>query len=183
MAHAGQVLKTGSLTLTFRRCDDDCLEMVALYPPGGPMPPEHYHPVQTERFEVLAGVLEVVLEGERFTLEAGQVLEIRPMQRHQMWNAGEEEAKVRWETWPAQRTAEFFETLAELSEEGKPLTSGSPPLLQMAVLMAEYDAELRLTRPSRLIQRALIGVMAPMGWLLGYRSRPRQEEGVEALDS
>ncbi len=180
MAHAGQVLKIGSMTLTIRRCDAEVLDMVALYPPGDPLPPEHFHPTQTERFEVLEGALEVNLEGRRFTLEATQILEIGPNQRHQIWNSGEQEARVRWETWPPLRTAEFYETLSELTDAQGPLHSAPPNLPQVAVLLAEYDPEIRLTRLARPLQRLLTGVVAPVGWLLGYRSRPRAEEAASA---
>lgn len=180
MAHAGQVLKTGSLTMTIRRCDAEVLDLVAVYPPGGQASPEHFHPHQAESFEVLSGTLEVVLEGESFSMEAGQFLEIPPMARHQVWNSGEEPVRVRWKTWPSLRTARFYETLADLAEQGRLPEKGSPPLLQMAVLLAEYGEELRLTRPPRPIQKILIGLLAPLGWLFGYHSRPRRLERAEA---
>jgi len=182
MAHAGQVLKIGPMTLTIRRCDAEVLDMVALYPPGDPLPPEHFHPTQTERFEVMEGALEVTLEGQRFTLEATQTLEIGPGQRHQIRNASQQEARVRWETWPPLRTAEFYETLSELTEPKGPLHSAPPRLPQVAVLLAEYDPEIRLTRPARPLQKLLTGVVAPVGWLLGYRSRPRSDEATSVAE-
>ena len=175
MAHAGQVLKIGPVTLTIRRCDAEVLDMVALYPPGGPTSPEHFHPTQSERFEVLEGTLEVSVEGQHFTLEATQTLEVQPLQRHLVWNESDREVRVRWETWPAQRTAEFYETLAELTDLGGPMHSAPPNLLQTAVLLAEYDGEIRLARPPRPIQKLWTGLVAPLGWLAGYRSRPHGE--------
>lgn len=183
MARPGQVLKTGALTLTVRRCDLQALEMIALYPPGSPMPPEHYHPTQTERFEVLSGAMELVVDGVPMTLTEGQSLEIPPLRPHRMWNAGEAEARVRWETTPTQRTAEFFETLAELAGEGKAVVAGQTDLLQAAVLMHEYDAELRLTKPPRAVQKLLMWVLAPVGWVLGYRSRPARAASSEAVEA
>lgn len=183
MARPGQVLKTGALTLTVRRCDREVLEFVALYPPGSPMPPEHYHPTQTERFEVLSGAMELVVDGQPMTLAEGESLEIPPLCHHRMWNAGEVEARVRWQTFPTQRTAEFYETLAELAGEGKAVAAGKPDLLQMAVLMAEYDAEMRLTKPPRAVQKVLMWVLAPVGWLLGYRSRPARAAASEAVEA
>lgn len=174
MARAGQVLKIGTMTLTVRRCDDEVLEVVARYPPGDPAPPEHFHPTQTERFEVLEGTLEIEMEGQHFTLEATQCLEIPPGCRHRIWNAGEEDAKVLWETAPTQKTADFYEVLAELTDPTGPLHSAPPNLPQTAVLMAEYDREMRLTRPLRPVQKLMTGLVAPLGWLMGYRSRPQQ---------
>jgi hypothetical protein len=40
--------------------------------------------------------------------------------------------------------------------------------------MAEYDREMRLTRPLRPVQKLMTGLVAPLGWLMGYRSRPQQ---------
>ena len=92
-----------------------------------------------------------------------------------MWNAGEEEARVRWETWPSLKTGLFYETLARLAEEGRSVTAGKPNLLQMAMLMAEYDQEVRLVKPPRVLQKIVMWLLAPVGWVLGYRSRPGEE--------
>ena len=89
--------------------DDDELVMEASYAGTGTLPPEHFHPRQTERFEVLEGTIHAVIDrlearyeaGESFTVPAGVV--------HQM--AAEGPARVRWEVRPALRTAEFFERL------------------------------------------------------------------------
>lgn len=177
MAHPGQVLKAGGLTLTVRRSDAEALELMAVYPPLSPIPPDHFHPEQTERFEVVSGEMQVCLEGERFALREGQVLEIPPLRRHQMWNSGEGEARVRWEVRPALKTGLFYERVAELEDEGRPLAAERKDLLQVAVMMAEYDRELRLVKPPRAVQKLLIWLVAPVGWLAGYRAHPRRGDG------
>jgi len=44
-----------------------------------------------------------------------------------------------------------------------------PNLLQLAVLAREFDDVIRFTRPPRLVQWALFGLLAPLARLLGYR--------------
>ena len=43
----------GGLVLRIVREEEDVLEMEATYAGRGSMPPEHLHPTQEERFEVL----------------------------------------------------------------------------------------------------------------------------------
>ncbi|NIS30833.1 MAG: cupin domain-containing protein, partial [Actinobacteria bacterium] len=49
----------------------DLLEVRAEYPPDSSQPPAHYHPNQEERFEVLRGRFEAVIDGEEAVYEAG----------------------------------------------------------------------------------------------------------------
>jgi hypothetical protein len=48
---------------------------------------------------------------------------------------------------------------------------GMPGLLQSAVLMNEYSDEFRLATPAYGVQRALFGVLAPLGRALGRPTR------------
>ena len=56
MAQEGQEIEGfGGFRLRILRLDDEVLEMEASYPGDGNLPPEHFHPSQAERFEVLEG--------------------------------------------------------------------------------------------------------------------------------
>ena len=62
MAHAGQEIEGhAGLRLRFVRTaaetDGEVLELEASYSGEGALPPEHLHPHQTERFEVLEGTM------------------------------------------------------------------------------------------------------------------------------
>ncbi len=70
----------------------------------------HVHPHQEERFEVLAGTLQSVVDGRRTTLEPGDVAVIPPGRSHTWRNVGDKEARVLGEFRPALRTEMFFET-------------------------------------------------------------------------
>jgi hypothetical protein len=140
--------------------------------PGAQGPPEHVHPVQEERFEVLAGRVGARLEGVERLLAAGQKLTVPAGTRHTWWAASPEETRVRVEFEPALETEGFFETLFGLAREGKVGANGQLHPLQMAVLLAGgHRGEMYLARPPILVQRAFAAIAAPIGRLLGYRDR------------
>lgn len=97
------------------RFDPEALVVESLLPPASPQPPPHFHPTQHEHFEVLEGEVatkigaeeRVYRKGERFEVPAGVV--------HEMSNrASDTRARLRWETRPAQKTLEFFETVGRI---------------------------------------------------------------------
>lgn len=90
--------------------------MEAHYTGQGGLPPEHLHPLQTERFEVREGAVRAVIAGEERRYEAGEAFEVPAGKPHRM--AGDGPARVRWEVRPALRTAEFFERLYDMLARG-----------------------------------------------------------------
>ena len=108
MAHEGQVLEgRDGFRLKLVRISEDLLEMEAHYTGQGRLPPEHYHPRQDERFDVLEGAVRAVVDGEELRYVAGERFEIPAGTPHQM--AGDGPARVHWEVRPALRMADFFE--------------------------------------------------------------------------
>ncbi len=176
MAHAGdELLSPFSRRLVFRKTAADTngelVEVDAYYEPGGNPPFVHYHPSQEERFEVVSGELLTHVDGVERTYGAGETFVLPPGSRHSMHNAGNEEVHFIWQTRPALKTEAFFETIFGLARDGKISEKGVPNLLRVAVLMREYQDELRVTRPPFAIQKLLFGLLAPIGGLLGYRGR------------
>ena len=97
------------MSLRFVRVDPEALEMEASYSREAGMPPEHLHPSQAERFEVLEGSMRTKIGSEERVYEAGEVFEVPAGTPHQM--AAQGPTRTRWEVRPALRTAEFFERL------------------------------------------------------------------------
>ena len=156
----------------------ELLEVESVYTKPTPSrPPSHYHPRQEERFEVLAGRLNVLVDGQERTLEEGEVLILPPGVPHEMW-AAEAGARVNWQTRPALKTEAFFETVWGLAKDGKVNDKGAPNLLRVALIAREYEDEFRLASPPWAVQRALFGLLAPVGRLLGYRVRYPYPHGV-----
>ncbi|HEX8066389.1 MAG TPA: cupin domain-containing protein [Thermoleophilaceae bacterium] len=139
MAHAGQELRgpTGHVLRLVRTGEEtggELLEMEATWSGESEgMPPEHHHPSQDERFEVLDGALRTIVDGVERRYEAGESFVVPAGTRHQM--TGDGPARARWEVRPALRTAEFFERLYGAAAGG----GGGEGLLE------EFAAEIRFT--------------------------------------
>jgi mannose-6-phosphate isomerase-like protein (cupin superfamily) len=143
------------------------LDLESTWAPGGPPPPEHYHPRQSERFTIIDGRLRVRLEGREREVVTGDVLEIPAGVRHAMWNAADRPALARWETRPALDTGRLLGALFGFAERGEVNARGVPSLLDLAVLVPRHWNELRLTRPSPVVQWMVLGPLYPIGRMLG----------------
>jgi quercetin dioxygenase-like cupin family protein len=143
-------------TITFLERTSERLVVETTYRAGGADAPAHYHPSQEEHFEVLEGAVLCSIEGEKRTLRAGETLDVPAGTIHRFGGHPDEDARVRWETRPALRTAEFFEEIFPL---------GKPSLLEAAAVIPRYDAEFRLASPPRPLQKVLFGVLGPVSRL------------------
>lgn len=173
MVEKGQQLEnpaTGQSLLfrvTSAESGGELLEVESTWKPSKRPPPAHYHPYQEEHFEVTAGLLNVIVDGEKRTLNRGDTLVIPPGTAHAMWNPGPEDTSAIWQVRPALKTGAFFETMWRLAQE----TNGKPNLFRLAVAVREFDAEFRLVSPPRPVQQVMFGAFAFVGRLLGYRGR------------
>ncbi len=173
MAQSGEQISNGAgMTLRFLRTASDTggelLEMEATYEPASIRPPEHFHPNQVERFEILEGTMHAVIDGEDRELHAGDTIEIEARVPHTMWNEGPGQARTLWQTRPALRTEDFFETLFGIARDGS-ATSQKPGLLRTAVFAKEFRNEFRATSPPAALQAIAVGVLAPIGRLMGRK--------------
>jgi mannose-6-phosphate isomerase-like protein (cupin superfamily) len=136
MPREGQEIEgPGGHRLRIVRLDDDLLEMEASYPGDGTLPPEHLHPHQAERFEVLEGTIRAIIAGVEHRFEPGETFEVPVGTPHQM--AGETPARFNWQVRPALRTAEFFERLYG--------TGPDSAAAMGADFVAEFSDEIRFT--------------------------------------
>ena len=110
MPHDGQEIHgPNGYRLKLVRTGEDVLEMEASYSGQGGWPPEHLHPKQDERFEVLEGAILARIDGVEQRYETGATFEVPVGTPHTV--AADGPARMRWEVRPALRTAEFFERL------------------------------------------------------------------------
>jgi quercetin dioxygenase-like cupin family protein len=137
------------------------LEMAATYRAGSQAPPVHYHPEQEETFTIKKGALNFNVDGKWRVVEAGSQMVIPVAANHTVKNArSDEEAVVTWIVRPALRTEELFTILYNFRKR--------PNLLSMAVILREYRNEFVLTKPPRVVQSCVFGLLAPIGRALGY---------------
>ena len=75
---------------------------------GGAVPIPHVHPIQTERFEVVDGLMSFRVGLRKIQAGPGDVVEVAPGVAPSFANAGEDEAHLRVEVRPALAMAEML---------------------------------------------------------------------------
>jgi quercetin dioxygenase-like cupin family protein len=125
--------------------------------PGGAVPIPHVHPIQTERFEVVAGLMRFRLGLRRRLAGPGDVVEVAPGVVHGFANAGDEEARVRVEVRPALAMEEMLAEVVAMAQAGRMTRRGLPRNLRdLAVLARTYDREAHAPLLSVGLQRLLL---------------------------
>jgi quercetin dioxygenase-like cupin family protein len=131
--------------------------------PGGDVPP-HYHPSQTERFDVISGDVEFRVGRTRRRARAGEQLTADPGVVHAFKNVGSTDALVRIEAEPALRLQAFLEEAATLARAGKYSRRGVPrgfrAAAELADLMKRYADVTVMASPPRAVQRLLLAPLA-----------------------
>jgi quercetin dioxygenase-like cupin family protein len=187
MAHSGDVLidPIHNQHIIFNKTAEDTngelVEVEVFYTPAAEPPPAHFHPQQEEGFEVLAGSIHTRINGQDRVYHAGEHFRVLPGTPHCMWNDGEGETHLLWQTRPALHTDNFFEILWRLMQEGKTNKSGMPNLLQATVIMRHYRHEFRLVKPPLIIQNIVFTLLAPVGRILGYHATYSRKASGKAL--
>jgi quercetin dioxygenase-like cupin family protein len=129
--------------------------------PGGAVPIPHVHPIQTERFEVVAGLMRFRLGLRRRLAGPGDVVEVAPGVVHGFANAGDDEARVRVEVRPALAMEEMLAEVVAMAQAGRMTRRGLPRNLRdLAVLARTYDREAHAPLLSVGLQRLLLAPLA-----------------------
>lgn len=136
---------------------------------SGVKEPEHIHPFQENRFEIISGSLMFCIAGKERQVNAGEVVAIPPKVPHFFWNASDQEVHYIQEFRPALQSESFFETLFGLARDGKLNAQGLPSLFDMAVFVPKFWKEIRVTKPPEFIQKVLFTLLGPLSRRLGYR--------------
>lgn len=178
MAKTGDIIEhpvTGERIIWRKTAKDtggELLQADVMMKPHGFVAAEHIHPLQEERFEVLAGNVKFRVNGVEREVLTGETAIVPPRTPHVWWNDGDQEAHVLVELRPALRTEEFFETFFGLAQAGKvDKKTGLPNLLVMALLLQEFKNEVCLAQPPVIVQRVLFRVLGAVGRLRGYQGR------------
>jgi hypothetical protein len=176
VARSGEEIRNPVAGLTLRYLqtaadtDGQLLEMEATYEPSSIEPVEYFHPRQDEHFEIVEGTLQAQIEGERRELRPGDILDVPAGTRHSMWNGSDRQARTPWQTRPALRTEDFFETVFRLAREGKTSAKGVPNPVQLGAIAKAYRKEFRTTTPPPALQAVLLPLLSTIGRLFGYRA-------------
>src|SRR5213083_1502514 len=148
--------------------------------PHGFVAAAHVHPSQTERFAVIDGRLALKVGRRKLVLEPGDVTVVERGTPHKFWNAGENEVRFVCEVRPALQFESLLETMFTLAGDGKTNRKGMPNPLRLAVIARAHCDTVRLPFPPAWMQKAGLGLGAPLGRLLGYGPRYAGEDGAPA---
>jgi quercetin dioxygenase-like cupin family protein len=125
--------------------------------PGGAVPVPHVHPIQTERFEVVAGRMRFRVGLRTVIAGPGDVVEVAPGVMHSFANAGDDEARLRVEVRPALKMEEMFAEVVAMAKAGRMTRRGLPRNpLDLATLARRYDQEAHAPFVSVAVQRMLL---------------------------
>jgi quercetin dioxygenase-like cupin family protein len=177
MAVAGDELinpATGLRTVfreTARDTGGELLQVDWIGDPGWTTGPDHVHPRQEERFEVLSGKLGLRVDGRDTVYGPGAVVVVAAGSPHAVWTTGDDRVHVLVDFRPALRTETAFETLAGLARDGKTTRTGLPKNpVRLALVLRQFKDEIYFVRPPLAVQRMVFGTLAALGRLLGFRA-------------
>ena len=135
-------------------------------PPGCHVPARHAHPIQQERFEMVAGLMRFRLGRRAMLVHPGETLVIPPGTAHWFGNAGPQIfAHARVEVRPALRMEELFEATEAIGRDdgGRPgRHPRRPRLADLARLVLEYQREVAVPDVPAFAVRVML---APLVWL------------------
>src|ERR687897_864419 len=167
MAKAGDELVnpvTGLRTVfrkTAQETSGELLQVDWIGSPGWTTGPDHVHPRQDERFEVLSGRLGLRVGGVERVHSVGEVIGAPAGSAYTAWNAGDDEVHVLVDFRPALRTERAFETLAGAGARREDQQGGGS---QEPAAVGAHPARVRggdLFRPHPLVvQRVIFGALA-----------------------
>ena len=125
--------------------------------PGGAVPIPHVHPVQTERFEVVSGLVRFRIGLRTRVAGRGDVIEVPPGVLHAFANDGVGEARMRIEVRPALAMESMFAEVIAMAQAGRMNRRGLPRNpLELASLARRYDQEAHAPLLSVGMQRLLL---------------------------
>lgn len=147
----------------------DLLKIEIRTKPGAKGTPNHYHPQQSETFEVIQGKLSVFDNGKTVLLRAGEKYTVPSNSLHRWWPEGENDLLVHIELKPAMKTEYFLETMYALAMQGKVNKQALPRPLQFAALLNEYHGEIFAESPPVPVQKFMANVVGRLAKYLGYK--------------
>lgn len=139
-------------------------------PPGGHVPARHVHPVQEERFTVVAGRMRFRLGRHTILAGSGDTVLVPAGAAHWFGNAGPQVSHARVEVRPALRTEELFEATEAMGRRGHFPGTRLPRPSDLALVLLEFQRELAVPNVPAFLVRALL---SPLAW----RGRRRRRDG------
>ena len=151
------------VSYSFER-DGDNLWVHTVMRPGGHLP-EHFHPIQEERWETIDGAVRLKLDGAWRDLlpEHGPAI-VAPGVRHELENVSDGDAVLRTEVLPAGHLEEFLTESSRAAREGLYNARNLPTSVRGAGWLARFAlahrGETVMCSPPPALQRIVLPVAA-----------------------
>jgi quercetin dioxygenase-like cupin family protein len=130
----------------------------------------HLHPYQENRFTILEGNLHFTINGKEQLAKAGDIISIPKNVPHRFYNSGDADAHYVQEFFPALKIDRLFETFFVLARDGKLNKGGTPNILRTALILLNFEKEIRLAQPNWMLQKGVFMLLAPIARLMGYKA-------------
>jgi quercetin dioxygenase-like cupin family protein len=142
-------------------------------PSGSSVPAGHVHPVQEERFTMVAGRMRFRVGRRTILATPGDVVTVPAGRAHWFGNAGDEVAHAVVEVRPALRMQEALAATEAIAQAGHLPGTRLPRPSDLALFLLEFQQELAVPNVPAFLVRV---VLAPLAWLgrrLGRDARYR----------
>jgi quercetin dioxygenase-like cupin family protein len=172
---------TGETLIFHRTAADTNGESVlveTIVQPHGFVAAAHVHPNQSERFEIVDGLVELRIGHQTLLTRPGDVAVVPPGTPHRFRNLGDSDARFLCEIRPALQFESLIETMFTLAADGKTNRKGLPNPLRLAVIGDAHFETVQLPFPPRFLQRAGLAVGAPLGRMLGYQAHTARTSSI-----
>jgi len=170
-------VRTGQ-RMIFRKIGKDnngqLLEIECFNPSSGVKEPEHVHPFQESRFEVISGTMRFKVNGETHQVGSGASIVIPAGVSHYFWNDSGTEVHSIQSFKPALHIDDFFRTFFALARKNKLNKNGLPNIFLISLISLRHKNEIRLVNPPWALQKFIFTILAPIGKLLGYKASYEQ---------
>src|ERR671910_2458004 len=162
---------------TSEQTNGDLLRVEVVLPPGFSMP-EHVHPGQEERHEILSGTLRARVGGQERDWKAGERAIGPPGVPHAWRNPSDrEELRIVSEHRPVSHMEHMLEAGSAIARDFEADKKGAPKhLLRAAVLLDEIKEDFYFTGAPLRVLMAVFVALAPLGRLLGYGTGYREDD-------
>lgn len=176
MIHKGDTIvnvRTGqkmTFLATWAETNGTHLKIDCVSPASSEREKSHVHPYQENRFTIVKGGLHFTINGKDQLANVGDVISIPKNVPHSFYNSGNTDAHYIQEFFPALKIDRLFETFFVLAREGKLNKSGTPNILRTALILLNFEKEIRVTQPNWILQKTTFQLLAPIARLMGYKA-------------
>ena len=146
------------------------LKIDCISPASSEREKSHFHPYQENRFTILEGNLHFTINGKEQFAEVGDTISIPKNIPHSFYNSGHLDAHYIQEFFPALKIDSLFETFFVLARDGKLNKGGTPNIFRTALILLNFEKEIRLTQPNWILQKFTFKLLAPIAKLMGYKA-------------